>query len=117
MSKKCDGSVRFPSAFYTSLPHREVNYYSLSINEAQYCTRFCLLFLFTVVACRRLSSASGGASASEKDDMTGVFSEDDRQRWRDIVTHDSTFRTMIESAHTTEEVTNAVSQVSYRRSP
>jgi len=58
--------------------------------------------------------ASGGASASEKDDMTSVFSEDDRQRWRDIVTHDSTFRTMIESAHTTEEVTNAVSQVSYR---
>jgi len=57
--------------------------------------------------------ASGGASASEKDDMTSVFSEDDRQRWRDIVTHDSTFRTMIESAHTTEEVTNAVSQIRY----
>ena len=57
--------------------------------------------------------ASGGASASEKDDMTSVFSEDDRQRWRDIVTHDSTFRTMIESAQTTEEVTNAVSQVRF----
>merc|ERR1712128_61711 len=57
--------------------------------------------------------ASGGASASEKDDMTSVFSEDDRQRWRDIVTHDSTFRTMIESAQTTEEVTNAVSQIRY----
>ena len=53
--------------------------------------------------------ASGGAS--DKDDLTSVFSEDDRQRWRDIVTHDSTFRTMIESAQTTEEVTNAVSQV------
>ena len=58
--------------------------------------------------------ASGGASASEKDDMTSVFSEDDRQRWRDIVTHDSTFRTMIESAQTTEEVTNAVSQVRFQ---
>jgi len=57
--------------------------------------------------------ASGGASVSEKDDMTSVFSEDDRQRWRDIVTHDSTFRTMIESAQTTEEVTNAVSQIRY----
>eukprot|EP00091_Calanus_sinicus_P019229 TRINITY_DN4736_c0_g1_i2.p1 TRINITY_DN4736_c0_g1~~TRINITY_DN4736_c0_g1_i2.p1 ORF type:complete len:711 (+),score=186.10 TRINITY_DN4736_c0_g1_i2:233-2365(+) len=57
--------------------------------------------------------ASGAASASEKDDMTSVFSEDDRQRWRDIVTHDSTFRTMIESAQTTEEVTNAVSQIRY----
>merc|ERR1711970_1266558 len=57
--------------------------------------------------------ASGGASASEKDDMTSVFSEDDRQRWRDIVSHDSTFRTMIESAQTTEEVTNAVSQIRY----
>jgi len=57
--------------------------------------------------------ASGGASASDKDDLTSVFSEDDRQRWRDIVTHDSTFRTMIESAQTTEEVTNAVSQIRY----
>jgi len=55
--------------------------------------------------------ASGGAS--DKDDLTSVFSEDDRQRWRDIVTHDSTFRTMIESAQTTEEVTNAVSQIRY----
>merc|ERR1719268_259049 len=57
--------------------------------------------------------ASGGASVSDKDDLTSVFSEDDRQRWRDIVTHDSTFRTMIESAQTTEEVTNAVSQIRY----
>ena len=40
-----------------------------------------------------------------------VFSEDDRQRWRDIVTHDSTFRTMIESAQTTEDVQSAVSQI------
>merc|ERR1719150_2077525 len=55
--------------------------------------------------------ASGGAS--DKDDLTSVFSEDDRQRWRDIVTHDSTFRTMIESAQTTEEVTSAVSQIRY----
>merc|ERR550532_1089571 len=54
--------------------------------------------------------ASGGATS---DDLTSVFSEDDRQRWRDIVTHDSTFRTMIESAQTTEEVTNAVSQIRY----
>ena len=37
---------------------------------------------------------SGGATS---DDLTSVFSEDDRQRWRDIVTHDSTFRTMIET--------------------
>merc|ERR1719210_2261418 len=56
-------------------------------------------------------TASGGAS--DKDDLTSVFSEDDRQRWRDIVTHDSTFRTMIETAQTTEDVTNAVSQIRY----
>merc|ERR1719447_727299 len=55
----------------------------------------------------------GSASASDKDDLTSIFSEDDKQRWRDIVTHDSTFRTMIESAETTEEVTNAVSQIRY----
>merc|ERR1712117_885583 len=54
--------------------------------------------------------ASGGATS---DDLTSVFSEDDRQRWRDIVTHDSTFRTMIESAATTEDVQSAVSQIRY----
>ena len=53
---------------------------------------------------------SGGATS---DDLTSVFSEDDRQRWRDIVTHDSTFRTMIESAQTTEDVQSAVSQIRY----
>ena len=52
--------------------------------------------------------ASGGATS---DDLTSVFSEDDRAKWRDIVTHDSTFRTMIESAQTTEDVESAVSQV------
>merc|ERR1712038_1332777 len=65
------------------------------------------------VLIRVLDAPPPGASGSEKDDMTSVFSEDDRQRWRDIVTHDSTFRTMIESAQTTEEVTNAVSQIRY----
>ena len=54
--------------------------------------------------------ASGGATS---DDLTSVFSEDDRAKWRDIVTHDSTFRTMIESAQTTEDVESAVSQVTY----
>jgi len=54
---------------------------------------------------------SGGAATS--DDLTSVFSEDDRQRWRDIVTHDSTFRTMLETAQTTEDVTSAVSQIRY----
>merc|ERR1712029_763699 len=54
--------------------------------------------------------ASGGATS---DDLTSMFSEDDRQRWRDIVTHDSTFRTMIESAQTTEDVQSAVSQIRY----
>ncbi len=53
----------------------------------------------------------GSASASDKDDLTSVFSEDDRQRWRDIVTYDTEFRTMIESARSTEEVTHALSQV------
>jgi len=53
---------------------------------------------------------SGGATS---DDLTSMFSEDDRQRWRDIVTHDSTFRTMIESAQTTEDVQSAVSQIRY----
>lgn len=56
---------------------------------------------------------ASGHSVSDKDDLTSVFSEDDRQRWRDIVTHDTTFRTMIEAAQTTEEVTNAVSQIRY----
>jgi len=45
--------------------------------------------------------------------MTSVFSEDDKQKWRDIVTYDTEFRTMIESARSTEEVTNAVSQIRY----
>jgi hypothetical protein len=52
-------------------------------------------------------------TASDKDDLTSVFSEDDRQKWRDIVTYDTEFRTMIESARTTQEVTNAVSQIRY----
>ena len=53
----------------------------------------------------------GSASASDKDDLTSVFSEDDRQKWRDIVTYDTEFRTMIESAKSSEEVTHALSQV------
>lgn len=56
--------------------------------------------------------ASGGAS-TDRDDLTSVFSEDDKQKWRDIVTHDTTFRTMIESAQTTEEVEMALSQIRY----
>jgi len=52
-------------------------------------------------------------NTSDKDDMTSVFSEDDKQKWRDIVTYDTEFRTMIESARSTEEVTNAVSQIRY----
>jgi len=56
---------------------------------------------------------ASGHSVSDKDDLTSVFSQDDRQKWRDIVTHDTTFRTMIEAAQTTEEVTNAVSQIRY----
>jgi len=55
--------------------------------------------------------ASGGTS--DKDDLTSVFSEDDKQKWRDIVTHDTTFRTIIESAQTTEDVEMAVSQMRY----
>lgn len=58
-------------------------------------------------------SAGTRTGAGTSDDLTSVFSEDDRQRWRDIVTHDSTFRTMIESAQTTEDVTSAVSQIRY----
>merc|ERR1711962_395103 len=56
--------------------------------------------------------ASGGHS-SDWDDLTSVFSEDDKQKWRDIVTHDTTFRTMIEAAQTTEEVEMAVNQMRY----
>jgi len=56
---------------------------------------------------------SGSGTVSDKDDLTSVFSEDDKQKWRDIVTYDTEFRTMIESAETTEEVTNAVSQIRY----
>jgi len=55
----------------------------------------------------------GSASASDKDDLTSVFSEDDRQKWRDIVTYDTEFRTMIESARSTQEVTHALSQIRY----
>ena len=55
-------------------------------------------------------------SASDRDDLTSMFSEDDKQRWRDIVTYDTEFRTMIEAANSTEEVTNAVSQVSFESS-
>jgi hypothetical protein len=58
-------------------------------------------------------ASGGGTSTSDKDDLTSVFSEDDRQRWRDIVTHDSDFRNILESAHTTEEMTHAVSQIRY----
>merc|ERR1712226_186324 len=32
--------------------------------------------------------ASGGHS-TDRDDLTSVFSEDDKQKWRDIVTHDT----------------------------
>jgi len=55
----------------------------------------------------------GSASASDKDDLTSVFSEDDKQKWRDIVTYDTEFRTMIESARSTQEVTHALSQIRY----
>merc|ERR1719244_1481615 len=68
------------------------------------------------VLIRVLDAPPPGASAgtvSDKDDLTSIFSEDDKQRWRDIVTYDTEFRTMIESARTTEEVTNAVSQIRY----
>merc|ERR1712203_289588 len=56
--------------------------------------------------------ASGGHS-TDRDDLTSVFSEDDKQKWRDIVTHDTPFRTMIEAAQTTEEVEMAVNQMRY----
>jgi len=67
------------------------------------------------VLIRVLDAPPPGASAntSDKDDLTSVFSEDDKQKWRDIVTYDTEFRTMIESARSTEEVTNAVSQIRY----
>jgi len=55
--------------------------------------------------------ASGGMS--DKDDMTSIFSEDDKQKWRDIVTHDTTFRTTIESAQTVEDIEQAVHQMRY----
>merc|ERR1719427_1402147 len=55
--------------------------------------------------------SAGGTS--DRDDLTSVFSEDDKQKWRDIVTHDTTFRTMIEAAQTTEEVELAVNQMRY----
>merc|ERR1719266_1531244 len=42
-----------------------------------------------------------------------AYSDEDTAKWRDIVTHDSTFRTMIESAQTTEDVESAVSQIRY----
>ena len=59
------------------------------------------------------SGAAGASGGATSDDLTSVFSEDDRAKWRDIVTHDSTFRTMIESAQTTEDVESAVSQVTF----
>ena len=65
------------------------------------------------VLIRVLDAAPPSAGAGTSDDLTSVFSEDDRQRWRDIVTHDSTFRTMLETAQTTEDVTSAVSQIRY----
>jgi len=65
------------------------------------------------VLIRVLDAAPVSAGTSDRDDLTSVFSEDDRQRWRDIVTHDSTFRTMIESAQSTQEVQSAVSQIRY----
>ena len=55
--------------------------------------------------------ASGGASASDRDDLTSVLSEDDRQRWRDIVNNDTEFREMLTTAQTSQEVSTAVSQV------
>jgi len=65
------------------------------------------------VLIRVLDAPPPSAGAGTSDDLTSVFSEDDRQRWRDIVTHDSTFRTMLETAQTTEDVTSAVSQIRY----
>lgn len=57
--------------------------------------------------------ASGGASASDRDDLTSVLSEDDRQRWRDIVNNDTEFREMLTTAQTSQEVSTAVSQMRY----
>jgi hypothetical protein len=57
--------------------------------------------------------ASGGASASDRDDLTSVLSEDDRQRWRDIVNNDTEFRELLTTAQTSQEVSTAVSQMRY----
>ena len=77
-----------------------------SVSNRQQVSKFDVLI-------RVLDAPPPGASGtgSDKDDLTSVFSEDDKQRWRDIVTYDTEFRTMLESAQTTEEVTHAVSQV------
>lgn len=77
-----------------------------SISNRQQVSKFDVLI-------RVLDAPPPGASGagSDKDDLTSVFSEDDKQRWRDIVTYDTEFRTMLEAAQTTEEVTHAVSQV------
>jgi len=79
-----------------------------SINAARQVSKFDVLI-------RVLDAPAPGASAttSDRDDLTSVFSEDDKQRWRDIVTYDTEFRTMIESARSVQEVTNAVSQIRY----
>jgi len=55
--------------------------------------------------------ASGGAS--DRDDLTSVLSEDDRQRWRDIVNNDTEFRELLTTAQTSQEVSTAVSQMRY----
>lgn len=59
--------------------------------------------------------ASGGArsSASDRDDLTSVLSENDRERWRDIVSNDTEFREMLTTAQTSQEVSTAVSQMRY----
>ncbi|XP_023328455.1 uncharacterized protein LOC111701405 [Eurytemora carolleeae] len=79
-----------------------------SISNRQQVSKFDVLI-------RVLDAPPPGASGagSDKDDLTSVFSEDDKQRWRDIVTYDTEFRTMLEAAQTTEEVTHAVSQIRY----
>jgi hypothetical protein len=79
-----------------------------SVSNRQQVSKFDVLI-------RVLDAPPPGASGagSDKDDLTSVFSEDDKQRWRDIVTYDTEFRTMLESAQTTEEVTHAVSQIRY----
>lgn len=83
-------------------------HHQTSVGQARQISKFDVLI-------RVLDAPPPGASgtASDKDDLTSVFSEDDKQKWRDIVTYDTEFRTMIESARTTEEVTNAVSQIRY----